>query len=45
MAKRQFIHDGMDVATYLDPLDETVEDKVDDDQFIEQLAQRYARGP
>ena len=44
-AKRQFIHDGMDVAAYLDPLDETVEDKVDDDQFIEQLAQSYAQGP
>ena len=35
----------MHVATYLNPVDEIIDDDPDDDHFIEHLAQTYARGP
>src|SRR4051794_12605955 len=41
----QFIKEGQHVATFLDPPDEIIDDSPDDDQFIEQLVQSYAKGP
>jgi hypothetical protein len=45
LERRQFIKEGQHVATLLSPPDEIIEDSPDDDQFIEQLAQSYAKGP
>jgi len=33
------------VSIFLNPPDEIIDDSPDDDQFIEQLAQSYAKGP
>jgi hypothetical protein len=45
LERRQFIKEGQNVATFLNPLDEIVDDDPDDDHFVEQVAQAYARGP
>jgi hypothetical protein len=45
LERRQFIKEGQHVATFLNPPDEIIDDSPDDDQFIEQLAQSYAKGP
>jgi hypothetical protein len=45
LERRQFIKEGQQVATFLNPPDEIIDDSPDDDQFIEQLAQGYAKGP
>jgi hypothetical protein len=45
LKRRQFIHHGIDVTTFLDPPDEVIADEPDDDHIIEQIAQAYAVGP
>jgi hypothetical protein len=45
LERRHFIKEGMHVASYLNPVDEIIDDDPDDDHFIEHLAQTYARGP
>jgi len=45
LENRHFIKEGQNVATFLDPPDETIEDECEDDDFIEQIAQAYARVP
>jgi hypothetical protein len=45
LENRQFIKEGQNVATFLDPSDEIIEDDLEDDGFIEQIAQAYARVP
>jgi hypothetical protein len=45
LENRHFIQEGQNVATFLNPQDETIEDEPEDDDFIEQIAQAYARVP
>jgi hypothetical protein len=45
LEKRQFIKEGQNVAIFLDPQDEIIEDDPEDDGFIEQITQAYARVP
>jgi hypothetical protein len=45
LEKRQFIHYGIDVATFLDPPVEVIIDEPDDDHVLEQITQAYAAGP
>jgi hypothetical protein len=45
LKRRQFIHHGIDVATFLDPPDEVIANKPDDDHMLEQITQAYAAGP
>jgi hypothetical protein len=45
LENRHFIKEGQDVATFLNPSDEVIEDEPEDDDFIEQIAQAYARVP
>lgn len=45
LEKRQFIYQGIDVATFLDPPDEIIADTPDDDDVLEQITQVYATGP
>lgn len=45
LENRQFIKEGQNVVTFLDPPDEIIEDDPEDDGFIEQITQAYARVP
>ena len=45
LENRQFIKEGQHIATFLNPPDEIIDDIPDNDQFIEQLAESYAKGP
>jgi len=45
LEQRHFIKEGQHVDTFLNPPDEIVADSSDEDQFIEQLAQSYTKGP
>jgi hypothetical protein len=45
LERRHFIKEGQPVDTFLDAPDEIVADSPDEDQFIKQLAQSYAKGP
>jgi hypothetical protein len=45
LKNRQFIKEGQNVTTFLDPPDEIIEDDPEDDGFIEQITQAYARVP
>jgi hypothetical protein len=45
LENRQFIKEGQNVAAFLDSPDEIIEDDPEDDGFIEQIAQSYARVP
>jgi hypothetical protein len=38
LENRHFIKEGQDVVTFLDPPDEIIEDELEDDDFIEQIA-------
>jgi hypothetical protein len=37
LKRRQFIHHGIDVITFLDSPDEVIADKPDDDHIIKQI--------
>jgi len=45
LEKHQFIHHGIDVATFLNPPDAVIADEPDDDHVLEQITQAYAAGP
>ena len=45
LENRQFITQGQPIATFLNPVDEIIEDAPTDDSLLEQIAQAYARGP
>ena len=45
LENRQFITKGPPIATFLNPVDEIIEDAPNDDSLLEQIAQAYARGP
>ena len=45
LENRQFIQQGQPIATFLNPVDEIIEDAPTDDSLLEQIAQAYARGP
>jgi hypothetical protein len=45
LENRQFIKEGQNVATFLDPPNEIIEDNPEDDGFIKQITQTYARVP
>ena len=45
LERRHFIKEGQQVDMFLNTPDEIVADNPDEDQFIEQLVQTYAKGP
>jgi len=45
LEKQQFIKEGQHIAAYLNPPDEVIDDAIDDNDLLEQIAQSYARGP